>query len=162
MLDTPPHSRHKNALPRDQLVSLLMEKVNAGEVNITLGEVNIIPSVRVPSTCSNIVQPTMTTVSVTAVSVITVSTTAVSMATSVIVSVPHPTASSMCNNVLEDSSGLASGAAAGLSIGVFVAGVFVGVISTVLTCWVMRSSVKSHKYSTSRAPYSKQRDDVVI
>lgn len=134
-----------NAVSRDEVVSLLMEKVNNGQVIVTLGELSIVPLIRIPpnTTCPNSVQPTMTTVS----------------ATSVIVST-RPCPTSTCSVVEESSSSsLSSGATAGLTVAVFIVGVIVGVISTVLTCSVMRNR---GRYSTSSLAYNKQRDDVVI
>lgn len=223
VLDTPTQSRHySTAMPRDEVVSLLTKKVNAGEVTITLGKVDIVPSVSVPpSSCPNSVQPSMTytvqpnvtsteqpnvtytvqpnvtytvqpnmttiimttpvAVSMTAVSTPTpaavtvmpppsndsvASVASASTMTTVSSYIPNPTAT--CdnnrnnNNNNEDDSSLTPGATAGLTIGVFVLGVLVGVLSTVLTCWLMHSRVtsRSGKYNTSS--YSKQRDDVVI
>ena len=55
MLDTPPYSIHQNAMPRDQIMSQLMDKVNSGQVIITLGEVTIKPSLRMrnDTSCSS-------------------------------------------------------------------------------------------------------------
>ena len=140
VLDTPPQSRYyDSAVPRDQIVALLTDKINAGNVTITLGQVNIVPSVSLPpSPCPSNVQPTMTT------------------------RVPLPSSTCSGGSDDNDDSSLSTGAAAGLTIGVFVLGVVVGVISTLLTCWVLRSRVRSRsgKYNTSS--YSKQRDDAVI
>ena len=45
VLDTPPYSIHQNTMTRDQIVSQLMDKVNSGQVNITLGGVTIKPTI---------------------------------------------------------------------------------------------------------------------
>lgn len=177
VLDTPPNSRHgSSAVPRDEIVSLLMAKVNAGKVNITLGKAIITPSIRIPPTtsCSASVQPTMTSVSMVTntvfVSMTTTTTSvAISMATNTVsvsmtTSYPTNTPAVPCgnNDSKEDSSSLSSGAVIGLSIGMFVAGAIVGLISTVFTCWIMRSGVKSRSGRYSTSSYSKQRDDIVI
>ena len=183
VLDTPPQSRYYGStVPRDQIVTVLTDKVNDGKVTITLGDVNIIPSIRMPpSSCTSSTQATMTTVPTTTPVANSPTTIPVTVATvaqaSTATVVPQPTTSmashlpvstNTCNGnnngISEDTgdSDLSSGAAAGLTIGVFVLGVIVGVISTLLTCWVIRSRVgsRSGKYNTSS--YSKQRDDVVI
>ena len=46
VLDAPPYSIHKNSMSRDEIVSQLMDKVNSGQVTITLGEVTFQPSLR--------------------------------------------------------------------------------------------------------------------
>jgi len=57
VLDLPLYSIHPNAVPRDQIVSMLVDQVNSGNVRITLGEVTITPSLRIrsnntcPTTC---------------------------------------------------------------------------------------------------------------
>ena len=179
VLDTPPQSRYYGkAVPRDQIVTVLTDKVNDGKVTITLGDVDIVPSIRMPPSSCTTTTPVATSPTMIPVTVATVaqaSTAAVDVPTATVV--PQPTSSmashlpvstNTCNGnnngISEDTgdSDLSSGAAAGLTIGVFVLGVVVGVISTLLTCWVIRSRVgsRSGKYNTSS--YSKQRDDVVI
>ena len=157
ILDPPPNFRNTNATPRDEIVSLLMQKANAGEVIIRLGSVTIVPLIRVPPTpvCTNTVWSTVTTVSVTTVfatTPVTVSVTAVSATKFT----PYPT----CNDS-QDISGLSSGAAAGLTVALFMVGVIVGVISALITCGIMRNT-KTGRFSTSSSSYNKQRDDVVI
>jgi len=114
VLDTPPYSIHPNAIQSSQIVSTLMNKVNSGQVSITLGKVTISPSIRA--------------------------------------------APGSCNSCVEESEGLGTGAVAGLSIGMVIIGIIVGVVSTLLTIWLIRKG-KSASYQTS--PYSKQTDDVV-
>ena len=41
VLDTTPYSIHQNTMTRDQIVSQLRDKVNSGQVTITLGGVTI-------------------------------------------------------------------------------------------------------------------------
>ena len=124
VLDTPPYSIRNNSSPREQVVSTLMEKVNSGKVKITLGGVTITPKIRMPpnNTCHSS-------------------------------SHPHPTAttsmtvtpSATCVKA-EESKGVSTGAAAGLSIGVFVVGIFVGAVSAILITWMMRRG-KTGSYS---------------
>ena len=89
-----------------------MNKVNSGQVSITLGGITIAPSIRA--------------------------------------------APGSCNSCAEESEGLGTGAVAGLSIGMVIIGIIVGVVSTLLTIWLIRKG-KSASYQTS--PYSKQTDD---
>jgi len=57
VLDTPPYSIHPNAIQSKQIVSTLMNKVNSGQVSITLGGVTITPSIRAaPGSCSSCVE----------------------------------------------------------------------------------------------------------
>ena len=113
VLDTPPYSTNTNAVQSSQIVSMLMSKVNSGQVIIRLGAVTITPSIA-------------------------------------------PAPSSSCDSC--DSEGLGSGAVAGLSIGMVIIGIVVGVLSTLLITWLMRKG-KSDTIKTS--PYSKQADDAV-
>lgn len=161
VLDTPPQSRHYgSAVPRDQIVTVLTDKVNDGKVTITLGDVDIVPSIRMPPSSCTTTTPVATSSTMISVTVVPQPTS--SMASHLPVSTN--TCNGNSNGISEDTedSDLSSGAVAGLTIGVFVLGVIVGVISTLLTCWVIQSRVgsRSGKYNTSS--YSKQRDDVVI
>ena len=54
VLDTPPYSVNTNTIQSSQIVSMLMNKVNSGQVSITLGGVTISPSIRpAPSSCNS-------------------------------------------------------------------------------------------------------------
>ena len=44
VLDAPPYSIHQNTMTRDEIVKKLNEKVNSGQVTITLGGVTIQPT----------------------------------------------------------------------------------------------------------------------
>ena len=113
VLDSPPYSINTNAMQSSQIVSMLVNKVNSGQVSIRLGTVTITPSIR-------------------------------------------PAPNSSCDSC--DSEGLGTGAVAGISIGMVIIGLVVGVLSTLLITWVIRKG-KSATYQTS--PYSKQTDDAV-
>jgi len=185
VLDAPPNSTHPNAIPRDQIVSVLMGKVNSGKVNITLGEVTIIPSIRTPpnNTCPSVqpsvvitttVMPTITVTAVlmpnattptTAISPPIVSADTVTTVTATIRPSVHVTTvtstimvSSTCVKE-EESKGLSTGLAAGLSLGMLFIGIFIGVVSVAVTVWVIRRR-KSAKYDAS--VYSRQKDEAII
>jgi len=116
-----------------------MEKVNSGKVKITLGGVTITPTIRMPpnDTCrsSSHPHPTATTSMTHIPSTVTVTATMTSTIR------PSPT----CVKV-EDSKGVNTGAAAGLSVGVFVVGILVGIVSVILIMWMTRRR-KSGMYS---------------
>ena len=139
VLDTPPYSIHNNTSPRDEIVSTLMDKVNSGKVNITLGGVTISPSIRSPpnNTChsSSHSHPTATTSMTHVPSTVTVTATMTSTIR------PSPT----CAKV-EESKGISSGGAAGLSVGLFLVGILVGIVPAILIMWITRRR-KSGAYS---------------
>jgi len=139
VLDVPPYSIHNNTSPREQIVSMLVEKVNSGKVKITLGKVTIKPMIRMPpnNTChsSSHPHPTATTNMTRVPSTVTVTATMTSTIR------PSPT----CVKI-EESEGIGTGAAASLSVGVFVIGILVGIVSVILIMWMIKRK-KSATYS---------------
>jgi len=153
VLDAPPYSIHSNAVPRDQIVAMLMDQVNSRQVNITLGDVTITPSIRIRpnNTCPNLsnMQP-----SATMTSTIRSSTNLQLSATMASTIRLSPTCAKE-----EESNGLDTGPAVVLAIGMLLIGVIIGLVSAFLIMWIIRRG-KSASYKAST--YSRQKDEAVI
>ena len=116
VLDAPPYSIHKNSMSRDEIVSQLMDKVNSGQITITLGEVTFQPSLRLQNdSCSPSKEED------------------------------------------DDDNGLAVGAAAGLSIALFIVGLLVGIGLSFLLLLLLKYS--KGKYVVTS--YNKHQDEQV-